>query len=392
MWKRDRVTTPEKKAKKRRRRKILLGILLLLVIVRLALPWIVLKYVNHVLADIEQYEGKVGDIDIALFRGAYVIRDIRLDKKAEMGQKMDTIPFFTAKEIDLSVEWRSIFKGSFVGEIEVAKPVVNFVKEKHRGEDVKADTADFQDVIKDLMPLTVNRFQITDGQIHYLDPTRQPRIDVAMKHIEAVATNLSNVNDSSKLLPATLEATGEAYEGKFKLDLDFDALQKQPTFDLNLSVSHVNLPLLNAFFQAYGRFDVEKGDFGLYAEFAGKNGAFTGYVKPILKDIQIVQLNREEGSGVQILWESVIGGVTKVFQNQRKQQVATKIPIQGKFENPRTGLWNALAYVFQNAFVHALQPSIDDSIGIGDVEAGSSRPNFLQKVFSKSDKPHKKKG
>jgi len=379
--------SPEQKKlkRKRRRRIILLSIIAILVIARLILPYVVLKYVNKTLADIDQYYGHVEDIDIALIRGAYIINNIKIEKKDSLTGKLDSIPFFSSPEIDLSVEWKAIFKGKIVGEIYVEDPVLNFVNGKHEGEDVKQDTADFRKVIRDLMPLTVNHFEIANGQIHYIDKFSNPQIDVSLKDIRAVATNLSNVNDSAKLLPARLEATGSAYDGHFALNVNFDALNKVPTFDMNATITSVNMVKLNDFFKAYGNFDLKKGNFGLYTEFAAKESKFSGYVKPIIKVLDIVQFNEEEGNALQILYESVIASAAEIFQNQRKGQFATKIPIEGRFDNPNLNLWDALSYVLRNAFIQALRPSIDNTINIGKVGETEKDRTFLQKVFGKRD-------
>ena len=127
----DRYTSDPalKKARRNKRRWIIfISIIAVLIIIRLILPFIVLKYVNKTLANLKDYYGHVEDIDIALIRGAYQINDIKITKKDSSSQKLDSIPFFTAREIDLSVEWKAIFKGSVVGEIFVEDPVLNFVK------------------------------------------------------------------------------------------------------------------------------------------------------------------------------------------------------------------------------------------------------------------------
>jgi len=382
--------TPEERKHRRKKitRIILVSIIGLLIIFRLMLPYIVLKYVNKTLANIKEYYGHVDDIDIALIRGAYVIKDIRIEKVDSAGVH-DSIPFFTSPVIDLSVQWKAIFKGRVVGEIYVEDPVLNFVKGKHKNEDVKADTADFTKVIKDLMPLTVNHFEISNGQIHYMDKYSSPKLDISMKDINAVATNLSNVNDSAKLLPASLKATANAYEGKIDLNVNFDALQKAPTFDMNASVKNVNMVLLNDFWRAYGNFDLKKGNFGLYTEFAGKDGKFNGYVKPVLKDLDIVQWNKEEGNVGQILWETLVAGVAEILKNHKKEQLATKVPIEGRFDSPSVNLWDAISYVLRNAFIQALKPSIDNTININEVNDTESHKTFLQKIFGKKDKDAK---
>jgi uncharacterized protein involved in outer membrane biogenesis len=378
-------TSPAKKKKKVTI--ILISIVVLLIIIRLILPYIILRYVNKSLNEMEQYTGHVEDINLALIRGAYVINDIKIERIGnEQGEK-DTIPFFKASRLDLSVEWKALFKGSVVGEIYVEDPVLNFVKGKHKGEDVKADTSDFRDLIHDLMPLTVNHFQITNGQIHYIDQAASPRLDLAMTDIQAEAFNLSNVNDSDKVLPASLHGSGQLYEGTFDLKLKFDALNKVPTFDLNAELKNMNVTKINDFFKAYGNFETRSGTFGLYTEFAAKEGRFGGYVKPIIKDMKVQQ---GEGDIKDQIWEAVIGAAAKLLENKREDQIATKVAIEGKFENPDVHIWRAVSYVLRNAFVRAIKPTVDNSISIDKLE-DEPKKTLLEKIFGKIGKKEDKK-
>ena len=103
-------------------------------------------------------------------------------------------------------------------------------------------------------------------------------------------------------------------------------------------INNVDMVNLNPFFKAYGKFEVEKGNFGLYTEFAAKDGAFKGYVKPVLKDLKIAK----DGNFAQVVWADVIGAAAWVLKNHSKDQVATKLPIEGRFDDPNTGLWTAI--------------------------------------------------
>lgn len=386
---RKKALTPEERKKRKRKRRIIWGsIIVALVIFRLFLPYIVLKYVNGKLENLEEYYGHVNDIDIHLYRGAYEIKDIYLLKKVDKGAKKDTIPFFKSPSIDLSIEWKAIFHGSIVGEISVEEPIVNFVKDKHKGEDVKADTADFAQLVDDLMPVTINRFDIHNGEIHYRDLEAKPKLDIAMKNINVTATNLTNVTGSKEILPATLRATGDAYEGKFSLNMKFDGLAKVPTFDMNTAMKGLNLVLLNDMLREYGNFDVKKGTFSMYGEFAAKQGKFGGYVKPFLKDLDVVQWNKQEGDFKQILWETLVASAAEVLQNQRKEQLATKVQFGGTFDKVHLNKWRAISYVLRNAFLHALRPAMDNSINIHNLQEDGKK-TFLEKVFGGGD-PDKK--
>ena len=101
----------------------IIAILLILIAVRIALPYIVKDYVNKTLSEIPGYKGEVGDIDISLWRGAYEIQMVSLVKT----DGKVPVPFFSADEIDLSVQWGALFEGSIVGEIVLANPKINFV-------------------------------------------------------------------------------------------------------------------------------------------------------------------------------------------------------------------------------------------------------------------------
>lgn len=376
-------TSSLKYTNKKKRWLIALAIIALVVVIaRLILPYVVLRYVNKTLGEMKEYKGHVEDIDIALIRGAYQIIDIRIDKIDSVSNKVDTIPFFKCPHIDLSVQWNAIFKGAIVGEIEVRDPVLNFVKGKHKNEDVKTDTADFSTTIDKLMPLTINHFEIENGQIHYIDKFSSPHVDIAMTNIQANADNLSNVNDSVKLLPAKLIASGDVYKGKFNLDVNFSVFEKQPTFDMNAGLKNIEMTALNDFFKAYAKFQVDEGNLGLYTEFAAKDGRFKGYVKPIINDFKI----KKEGDLLDIIWENIVAGAATIFENRKKDQVATKVPIEGKFDNAQTDLWTAITYVLRNAFVYALKPSIDNEINIQKVEQMDTHKTLLQKLFGKKDK------
>src|SRR5690606_17471538 len=108
---------------------------------------------------------------------------------------------------------------------------------------------------------------------------------IRMTDVDVVALNLRNSYDSAAVLPATIDAKAVIYDGRLDMKMKLNPLAEQPTFDLNAEWKHTNLVKLNEFFQAYARIDVNKGTFGLFTEVAAKEGAFTGYVKPLLEDI-----------------------------------------------------------------------------------------------------------
>ena len=58
-----------------------------------------------------------------LWRGAYQIHQVKIEKT----DGKVPVPFFSAPLVDLSVEWKALFNGAFVGEIDFHRPHMNFV-------------------------------------------------------------------------------------------------------------------------------------------------------------------------------------------------------------------------------------------------------------------------
>jgi hypothetical protein len=324
------------------------------------LPFVVLHYANKTLAAMDGYYGKIRDIDISLYRGAYQLVDMYIDKIDSDGQRH--IPFFESELIDLSIEWNALFHGSLVGEMHLITPNLAFTKDQSELGQVQKDTNEFRVILDDFMPLKLNRLEVSNGSIHYVDNTSKPNFDIAMKNIHLLASNLTNATDENIPLPSDVTATANIYEGTLKFNMKLNPLTDRATFDLNAEAKNTNLVLLNDFLKSYGHFDVHKGTFGLYTEMAAKDGKFVGYVKPIITDLDVTGPEDDGDSFFNKAWESIVGLAGVVFRNQPKRQVASKIPMHGQFEDPETDTLEAVWEVLKNAFIQALLPTIDNQI------------------------------
>jgi hypothetical protein len=365
---------------------LIVGVLLLF---RLFLPAIVLKLANRELASMEGYYGQIRDIDISLYRGAYVIDSIYINRLDTV--KNTQTPFISAKAIDLSVEWRSLLHGRLVGEIEFLQPTLLFTKDKAELNQVKKDTNDFRKVLKSFMPLMINRFEITNGILAYQDHTSNPKVDISLDSAFIVASNLSSVEDTS-LLPSKVTAKAKIYGGIMNLNMKLDALSESALFDMNVEVENTHLPELNDFFMAYANIDVNKGEFNLYAELATKNGKFTGYVKPVIKDLDVVGPEDRDDNFAEKVWEGFVGLLGVIVKNRKKEQVATIIPLKGEFGDAKVGVMTAVAELLRNAFIEALYPSIEHQISLTSVDkANEDRPGLLKRIFGKDRKDNDEK-
>lgn len=363
--------------------RVILGILVFLILLRIALPYIVLYFANDRLSKMDGYYGHIVDIDISLLQGQYSIDSIYINKVDSITTKQ--YPFFSAHTIDLSVQWSAIFDGAIVGEIEAFSPSIRFTKDKVDPNVVKEDDKEFSDLIDDFMPLRVNRFEITDGTIQYVDQATKPVVDIKMLNTYILATNLSNVEDSTNLLPSTIIAHSTMYEGRSNFNMKINMLKEKPTFDLNFELKGVQLKQMNKFLQAYANVDVNRGTFSFFTEIAAKDGKFAGYVKPLIKDLDVVGREDKDDSFLHKIYEGIVGTVADIFTNQPKEQFATKVPIRGNFDKTDVDLWFAIGEILRNAFLSALMPAIDKEVSIKTVDKPKEEKGFFEGIFGGGD-------
>jgi hypothetical protein len=111
--------------------------------------------------------------------------------------------------------------------------------------------------------------------------------------------------------------------GKLKGQLDIDPFAPKQTFDMAAEMTYIDLPILNNFLRAYGKFDVAEGFFSVFMECTASAGKFNGYVKPLLEKLKVVNWKADKKNPAKLLWESIVGAVTGVFKNKKEDRLAT---------------------------------------------------------------------
>lgn len=338
---------------------VLLVLALLLLLLRIALPTMVTRYVNKVLNGIENHEGHVADVDLHLWRGAYSIYDLEIVQVSKDGKRA---PIIYIPATHLSVEWRALFRGSLVGEVEFHKPRVNVYAGAAKKEE-KEKSDDFLQQFRELMPLNINRFAIIDGELHFQNLRAKPEVDIYLDQISLVARNLTNNEKVAEELAATVSGKARAMQsGELGLEMKLDPLEKHPTYQLAFELKDLRLPELNNFLRYYLAVTARDGRISLAGESSAEGGKFRGYVKPVVRDLDILHLKKEHKSIGEAIKGFFVKIIASVFENKAKEQLATKLEFSGTFDNPEISVWDAVAAFMRNAFVQALEPSLEGTL------------------------------
>lgn len=385
----------EPKAKKRRRSiwrtlaSLLIGFIIVLVIARIFLPYGLRWYVNRVIDKNPIYDGKIGAIEVHLWRGAYAIDDIRLIKTT--GDV--PVPFFAAKKIDLAIQWDALIHGKIVGRVVMEKPELNFVDDPDESKTQtggsgggNGDSA-WLGMLRDLFPFKINRTVLKDGSIHFRTfQSRQP-VDVYLSRLDASIDNLTNIHGETTPLMATIKATALAMDqAKFQFEMKLDPFSYYPTFQMAVRLLGLDVTKINLLTRHYGAFDFERGLFYLVVEMNAREGRLEGYVKPIFRNLVIFSgQDLKEDNVLEAFWEALVGVTTKVLSNPPRDQFATVIPVTGDMTAPKTGVLTAVGNILRNAFIRAYLPRLQ---GVAkDVDGLSFGPGSFTDSLSVGDAP-----
>jgi hypothetical protein len=342
---------------------ITLWIVLLLVIAllgaRLYLPVWLKDYVNEQLNSMPGYRGSVSDIGVQLFRGAYTIKGLEINKI----DKGIPVPFLSIVLSDISLQWGALIHGRIVSDVHLTRPVVNFAVSQNGVTKQTGADADWQRVIKNLVPIDINLLEIDNGKVTYRDFSTDPKVDLYITNLYGTLTNMRNVVDIDTALPSSIDITGDSIgRGKLGVKGRMNVLAPQwIDMDIDGKLESAQLPAFNDFTEACCALDFKGGILDVYAEMAVRNGNVTGYVKPLVRDLSVDRIP-EETNPIQMAWSAVASGVIEIFTNQSKDQFATKVPLSGNLGHVETSIWPTLGGIVRNAFFEAFRKGTDDEI------------------------------
>lgn len=321
---------------------------------RLYLPYWLTDYVNREISRLDGYSGSVHDIDVHLWRGAYKIHGMDIFRN---GSGIP-VPFVSVRTTDLSVQWRALLAGAIVAEIELYDADLNFAVGSN-GQTQGTEDAGWARFVDALSPLEINRFTVTGGAVAFRDCSVAGTADLFVDDIALRVDNLKAVYDKNMALPSPVRLAGISIGGgRVTADGHMNILQDIPDFDFDVKLEGAQLTAMNDFTRSRAGVDFEAGRLDMYAEVAAKDGTVTGYVKPVARGVEMVDIS-QDGDPISIAWQSLVSLFTEIFENQPEDQLATRIPITGRLRNPDADTWSALVGILENTFSAYLRDTDD---------------------------------
>jgi hypothetical protein len=202
-----------------------------------------------------------------------------------------------------------------------------------------------------------------NGRLGFLNTARNPQYRIFWDPCEVQISNLTNQSEDGAMVG---RLTGRFMgSGKSTMNVTARPNKKGPDIDLRMAIEETDMKSMNDLLRSYGNFDVVGGRFSFFSEMTVRSGNIKGYVKPLFHEMDVYDRRQDKEKGVfRKLYEGVIGGLSWVFQNTPRDEVATNIPVTGKLSNPETSTWETIVGLIQNAFFKAILPGFEREAGV----------------------------
>jgi Domain of Unknown Function (DUF748) len=230
-------------------------------------------------------------------------------------------------------------------EVQHAKKVAEKAKEAHNN------------------PTTLVRVEhgkVLNSEVGFVNKSTDPEYRVFISDMDVEVENLSNrLDEGTGVVKLTGKFVGS---GPMVVKGTFRPEKPTPDFDLYAKIVKTKVESFNNILRAYGGMDTRQGMFAFFSELSVKNDQIRGYVKPLLKDVEVYDPEQDKDKPLtKKVYEAVVGGVLGLLENKPRHEAATVTNLSGPVENPHANTWQVIAKLIQNAFFKAILPGFEQA-------------------------------
>jgi hypothetical protein len=233
-------------------------------------------------------------------------------------------------------------------------------KEKRQAKKVAAKA---KEVLRDpSVRVKVEHGKVQNSEMGFVNASASPDYRVYLSDMTLEVDNFSNRLEEGV---GTVQLTGKFMgSGPTVAKGTFRPEQPNPDFDLAVKITKTKVVAFNDMLRAYGDVDMKAGTFAFFSELSVKDNRIAGYVKPLLKDVEVYDPAQDQDKAfTRKIYEAVVGGVLSLMENAPRNEVVTVTDLSGPVENPHANTWQVVGKLVQNAFFKAILPGFERGTG-----------------------------
>ena len=176
-----------------------------------------------------------------------------------------------------------------------------------------------------------------------------------------LAVKVRNITNQSEQGLGDINLTGRFMgTGRTTAKVRYRPAAPFPDVAVDLAITDTDMTAMNELWRAYGGFDVAAGDFSFFSELRIKDGVLSGYLKPLMRNMEVYDPQQDKRKNVvRRAYEAVVGALSHVLENRPRDEVATRVEISGRVDDPNISPLAASARLIQNAFIKAILPGFE---------------------------------
>jgi len=206
--------------------------------------------------------------------------------------------------------------------------------------------------------LKVEHGKILNSEVGFVNQSTDPDYRVFITDMNMDVNNLGNrLEEGTGIVKLTGKFMGS---GSTEVYGAFRPEKPKPDFDMKVKIVKTKVAAFNDVLRAYGDMDTHQGVFAFFSDLSVKNDEIRGYVKPLLKDVEVYDPEQDKDKSLtKKLYEAVVGGVLGLLENKAHHEAATITDMSGPVENPHANTWQIVEKLVQNAFFKAILPGFE---------------------------------
>ena len=338
-----------------RRALFALGVLVALaVLVRILLDPIAAHFTRKRLNEPEAINGDFLRVHVTLFPPGYEIRHLKIIETQGGDWRH---PLFYAEVATLTLEWRRLFHAEMDVRLDLDEPKIILTARPARAPkpaQPKTEIPDIGAALERLIPAWVDRVEVHAGEFLFRDLTAPRHPEIWVHHIELVAENLATRKKLARGRLTTVRAHGTlGHSGAVSFFASVDTFAAKPEFTGDMALHGWKVAELYDLEEPATKLQTPEGTLDLFAKFKARGGAISGWVKPVLKNVEVRPT--EEGFGNRLkAWIADKG--LRLFSDHGPEgnAVAAMIPIEGRLDRLDVQLWPTIMGIVRNAFAEGI--------------------------------------
>ncbi len=227
--------------------------------------------------------------------------------------------------------------------------------------------------------LAIERLDIVKSSFGFVNQAARPSYRIVLTDTDVSLEHLGNQRSQG---PAVARIRGRLMgSGETHITATVQPQTGSADIDLTAQIERVDLASMKDLVRAHGGLDVVGGELSVYSELRTKDGALSGYVKPLFRDVKIGGDgdSGQEKSLRRRLYEGLVNVAGKILRNRPRGEVATVVTLGGRVDGPEFSRWQVVGRFLQNAFIKAILPGYEEPKRPEEPKRSKGEPRTLRR-------------